>query len=118
VSNGLEISRSRVRISRKGVAAIRVKCRSKSTCTGRLKLYRLVIKPGSSTARRITVGTKRFKIGGGRKASVRVPIRAAERRRARRNGRLKVVAAATAVFAAGGKGKASAPITLLPARRR
>lgn len=114
MSSGLEISRHSVRISRKGVAAIRVKCRSKSTCTGRLRLYRFVVKPGTSTARRITVGTRSFKIAGGRKASVRVHVRRAQRRLARRRGRLKVVAAATAVFAAGGKGRASAPVTLLP----
>jgi hypothetical protein len=116
IASRLAISRRRVRISRSGIASIRVKCRSAATCNGRLDLFRFVTKRGQPV-NRITVGSRRFRIAAGRKAVVRVRIAGTQRRLARSRGRLNVVAAANARFASGGQGRASERVTLLPSRR-
>jgi hypothetical protein len=116
VASGLAISRRKVRISRSGVASIRVKCRSAAVCRGRLDLFRFITKGGQPPTR-ITVGSRRFRLAGGRKGVVRVRIHSAQRRLASRRGRLRVVTVAKATFAGGGTGRASESVTLLPARR-
>jgi hypothetical protein len=118
LASGLEISRRRVRISRRGVAAIRVKCRSASTCRGRLNLFRFVPRRGLERApRRITVGSRQFGLGPGRKAAVHIRIHRTQRRLARRLGRLPVVAAAQARVVTGARVRATVRLTLLPQRR-
>jgi hypothetical protein len=116
VASGLAISRRRVRISRSGSASIRVRCRSAATCRGRLDLFRFIARRGQP-ARRITVGSHRFRLPAGAKGVVRVRIRIKQRILARRLGRLNVIAAARARFADGRSARASARVTLLPARR-
>jgi hypothetical protein len=116
VASGLAISRRRVRISRSGIASIRVKCRSATACRGRLDLFRFVTRRGQPVSR-ITVGAHRFRLAAGRKGVVRVRITSTQRRLARRRGRLAVVAVANARFVSGARARASARVTLLPARR-
>ncbi|MEA2445832.1 MAG: hypothetical protein QOJ12_3124, partial [Thermoleophilales bacterium] len=116
VASGLAISRRSVRISRAGVASIRVKCKSASTCSGRLDLFRFVSRRGLPV-NRITVGAHRFRLTAGQKAIVKVRIDSSQRRLAASRGRLNVVAVAKARFAAGGVGRASTAVTLLPSRR-
>jgi hypothetical protein len=116
VASGLEISRRGVRISRSGAASIGVTCKSASTCGGRLSLFRFISR-GAQPVQRITVGASGFQLRAGQKAVVKVPIGSSQRRLAARRGRLNVVAIAKAHFAAGGEGRASAPVTLLPSRR-
>jgi hypothetical protein len=110
------ISRRDVRISRAGVASIAVKCKSASACKGRLDLFRFISNRGQ-TVHRLTVGAKRFQLAAGQKAVVKVRIDSGQRRLATRRGRLNVVAVAKARFAAGGVGRASTAVTLLPSRR-
>jgi hypothetical protein len=85
-------------------------------CRGRLDLFRFVARRGQAP-NRITVGSRRFRLAAGRNVIVRVHVHASQRRLARSRGRLRVVAVAQASFANGAKGRASAPVTLLPARR-
>jgi hypothetical protein len=116
VSSGLSILSGTVRISRKGVAAIRVKCRGKSTCRGGLNLFRFTVRRGLPPSR-ITVGARRFRLGAGKTGTVKVRIHSTQRRLARSRGRLHVVAVGNVVFASGGRGRASRNVTLLPPRR-
>jgi hypothetical protein len=113
----LRILSRRVRISRRGVAPIRVKCLSRSLCRGRLDLYRFLGRPGRP-ASRVTVGARRFQLVGGRTTRVRVRVHRSQRRLARGRGRLCTVAVGRARFASGGRGRAMKKVTLLPDRRR
>jgi hypothetical protein len=116
VSSGLDILSRRVRISRTGVAAIRVKCKGQSTCRGGLNLFRFVVHRGQPPDR-ITVGSRRFRLAAGKTATFGVRIHLSQRRLARKRRRLGVVAVANVVFASGARGRASRSVTLLPARR-
>jgi hypothetical protein len=116
VSSRFAILTTRVRISRKGVAPIRVKCRGKATCRGRLDLYRFVVRPGRPPTR-ITAGSRRFRIPAGKTAVVGVRIHHTQRSLARKLGRLRVVAVAKLAFLGGKRGSASRTVTLLPSRR-
>jgi hypothetical protein len=117
VSSHLRIVSRRARISRKGVAAVRVRCLSKAICRGRLDLYRF-IGTGERPAVRVTVGARRFRLAGGRTASVGVHIRRTQRRLARERGRLCVVGVGRARFASGGRGRAMRKLRLFPSKRR
>jgi hypothetical protein len=116
VSSRFAILTGRVRISRTGVAAIRVRCRGKSTCRGAINLFRFVVRPGQP-ATRITVGSRRFRIQAGKTVTIGVRIQHTQRSLARKRGRLRVVAVADVAFSGGKRGSASRNVTLLPARR-
>jgi hypothetical protein len=116
VSSGVAILSRRVRISRKGVAAIRVECRGKSTCRGGLNLFRFIVRQGQP-AQRITVGARRFRLKAGKTGTFGVRVHRTQRKLARKRGRLHVVTVANVVFASGTRGRASRNVTLLPARR-
>jgi hypothetical protein len=116
VPSRLAILSRTVRISRTGAAAIRVKCRGKSTCRGGLNLFRFLVRPGQPTER-ITVGSRRFRLVAGKTRTVLVQIHASQRKLARKRGRLGVVAVANVVFASGTRGRASRSLALLPPRR-
>jgi hypothetical protein len=116
LTSGLSISGRPVRISRRGVARIRVKCLGASACNGgRLNLFRFVV-PAGRPAARITVGAQRFRIAAGKRAAVRVKIDRSQRRAALRRQRLRVVAVAKARFASGERGRALRRLKLLRER--
>jgi hypothetical protein len=117
LSSRLRIVSRRVRISPRGVAAVRVRCLSPSVCRGRLDLYRFLGRGGRPPAR-VTVGARRFRMPGGRTAKVRVRVHRSQRRLANRRGRLCVVGVGRARFDSGGRGRAMRKVTLLPSRRR
>ncbi|MEA2449213.1 MAG: hypothetical protein QOG63_1145 [Thermoleophilaceae bacterium] len=112
----LAISGRPVRISRSGVAAIRVTCLAKSACkAGRLNLFRFVVPPGRP-ATRLTVGSQRFRIAAGKRALVHVRIARSQRRAARNRLRLHVLAVAKARLAGGRHARAIRRLKLLHER--
>ncbi|HMJ94859.1 MAG TPA: sialidase family protein [Thermoleophilaceae bacterium] len=113
LTSRLRILSRRVRISRSGVAAVRVRCLSPSVCRGRLELFRFIGRGGRPPAR-VTVGAHRFRLRGGKTARVRVRVHRSQRRLARRRGRLCVLAVGRARFDSGGRGRAMRKMTLIP----
>jgi hypothetical protein len=117
VSLRLSILTSRARISRSGVARIRVKCRGTSRCRGILNLFRFIVRRGLPPTR-LTVGKQTFRLGAGKTGVIAVHVHRTQRRLARRRGRLSVTAVGNVVFANGRRGSASRSVTLLRPRRR
>ena len=91
------------RVSRKGVVKVKVQCKRRARCRGRLTLKG----QGLSAA-------KRFRLAGRKSRSVKVKLARREIRRVRKAGRLRV----KAVVRIGTAESARGPITLLAPRRR
>jgi hypothetical protein len=100
--SSLSLRSQRVRITRKGVAKIRLRCGSSTRCRGRLTLAR-------------RYGRKSYSIGARKSAKVRVKLSRKARRAVLRSRRGKRVRASVTVT--GGR-RASATITLLPPKKR
>jgi hypothetical protein len=100
--SSLSLKRQRVRITRKGIARIRVRCGSRARCKGRLSLAR-------------RYGRKAYSIGARKTARVRVKLSRKARRAVLRSRRGKRVRASVTVT--GGR-RASATIMLLPPKKR
>jgi hypothetical protein len=93
---GVSIAKQKVKVSRKGVAKVRVKCpaAASGSCTGKLKVT-------AKLRKRVTIGSKAFSIPAGKTAAVSVKLSKAARARVRKNGRLNAIATGTAKDANG-----------------
>ena len=101
----LVISRRAVRMSKRGVVAVRVSCKSPGagrSCAGRLKLVtakRFAL--GGKPSKRVVLGSKGFRIARGRTVPVKVRVSRTARRLVARRGKLAVQATATVTRASG-----------------
>lgn len=95
---GASISSSSVRVSKKRVAKIRVRCRQEERCRGRLSLR--------------GIGNKSFSIRGGKRKTVKVKLSRKDFRALRRRKRMRVRATTTV-----GEERTRRTITLRPPRR-
>lgn len=93
---GVTIAKQTVRVSKKGVAKVKVKCpkAASGSCDGTLKI-------SAKLRKRTTIGSKRFKIRSGATRGVSVKLSSAARARLRTNGRLNAIAIGTAKDASG-----------------
>jgi hypothetical protein len=93
---GVTVGKQTVRVSRKGVAKVKVKCpkAARGSCAGTLRLT-------ARLRKRATIGSKRFSIKAGATRAVSVKLSKRARARLRRNGRLNAVATGTAKDASG-----------------
>ena len=95
--DAFRISRRGVTLSRKGVARVRVSCRSPLRCRGRLKL-RARLRTGGR-GRTVTLGSRKFSIPGFKKRTyVKVRLSPERRRLVRRARRARVSARASVRF--------------------
>ena len=101
----LVISRRAVRMSKRGVAAVRVSCKSPGaggSCAGKLKLVtakRFAV--GGEPPKRVVLGSTGFRIARGRTVLVKVRVSRAARRLVARRGKLAVRATGTVTRASG-----------------
>lgn len=92
-----------VRVTRRGVAPVRVSCQGQTACVGRLILSARMARSGKKAkgkrqrprARNKRIGSKRFRIAAGRTVRVRVKLRRGALAKLRRVGRMPVRALAT-----------------------
>jgi hypothetical protein len=76
------ISRRAVKLTPRGVARVRVSCRTPLGCAGRLSLRtarRVRVRPGRRARRVVALGSKRFALAGGRKRNAVVRVRVTRR---------------------------------------
>jgi plastocyanin len=93
-SGGPRILSRSVRVTRSGVARVRVACSGGGLCRGRLSLG-LPTVGGRAASRVRTLGSSRFGVGSGHKGVAHVRLSRSELALVRRRGRLPVLAAAT-----------------------
>jgi hypothetical protein len=93
---GVKIAKQKVKVSKKGVAKVKVKCpgAASGACTGTLKLT-------AKLRKRVTIGSKRFTIRAGATRPVNVRLTKTARAALRKNGRLNALASAAAKDARG-----------------
>jgi hypothetical protein len=93
---GVKIARQTVKVSKKGVAKVRVKCpaTARGSCTGTLKIT-------AKLRKRVTIGSKRFVIPKGATRAVNVKLSRRARAQLRRTHRLNALARAAAKDASG-----------------
>jgi hypothetical protein len=119
----LRISRRAVRLTRRGVAAVALRCpvdEVSGPCQGRLTLrtVRKLERPRSAVAKRIRLGSRRFSIPAGRTAKVRVKLSKANRRLVTALRRLRVGAVAAVHDQAGNSSSARGRFKLRARARR
>jgi PKD domain len=113
----LRISRRAVTLTRTGVAPVALTCPKREfsgPCAGRLtlKTLRKLERPGAARAKRIKLGSARFRIRAGRTVKVQVRLSRANRRLVAALGRVRVSAAATVRDQAGNRGAARRAVQL------
>jgi PKD repeat protein len=93
---GVSIPKQNVKVSKKGVAKVKVRCpaAARGRCSGTLKL-------AAKLRKRKTIGSKAFSIKPGATGAVNVKLSKAARGRLRKNHRLNATATATAKDASG-----------------
>ena len=119
----LRISRRAVRLTRRGVAAVALRCpvdEVSGPCQGRLTLrtVRKLERPRSAVAKRIRLGSRRFSIPAGRTVKVRVKLSKANRRLVTALRRLRVGALAAVHDQAGNSSSARSRFKLRARARR
>jgi hypothetical protein len=96
---------------------VKVTCpKGEKSCTGSVELRGDVLGPAKAFRRGFKVATARFKLKGGKFATVRLVLAAPAQRTLNSLGRLRAELRATAVDAAGNKGLGKARVTLLRPR--
>jgi PKD repeat protein len=116
-SVALSIGRAALKLTRKGVAAVRVTCpaaEASGPCTGTLTLTtdKKVRRSRRAKAKKEKLGSKRFSIPAGRTVKVNVKLSRANLRLVKRLKRVRVRGAATVADKAGNRGKAAARFQL------
>jgi PKD domain len=119
----LRISRRAVRLTRRGVAAVALRCPADEVsgpCQGRLTLrtVRKLERPRSAVAKRIRLGSRRFSIPAGRRVKVRIKLSKANRRLVTARRRLRVGALAAVHDQAGNSRSAKSRFKLRARARR
>jgi len=119
----LRISRRAVTLTRRGVAAVALTCPGDEVsgpCQGRLTLrtVRRFERAGSAVAKRIRLGSRRFRIPAGRRVKVRIKLSKANRRLVTVHRRLRVGARAAVHDQAGNSRVAKSRFKLRARARR
>jgi len=119
----LRISRRAVTLTRRGVAAVALTCPGDEVsgpCQGRLRLrtIRRFERPRGAVAKRIRLGSKRFRIPAGRTRKVRIKLSKANRRLLTARRRLRVGATAAVHDQAGNSRTAKGRFKLRARARR
>jgi hypothetical protein len=114
----MTLSGRTVRLTRRGFARLRMRClagEQAGPCAGRVTL-RSVARVRVSQRRRVTLGSKRFRIAAGSRGMVAVKLSRRHRRLVARRGRLRVRATVNARDQLGNLTVTSRRFSLLPAR--